>query len=159
MKSIFKSLLFLFVSFFLLFNFVLAEETQTINNKTFTKQDVFWVDNDFQETTDCLYIKHNSQGYSMLIEHNKEINNYTALGNNIKIKINEQNIVIADDAYFNARTAEVAKKTKINNSTKPASANTNHYALAIVIILGIFLIALIVVMLVSRRHKKQENSQ
>lgn len=118
-------------------NFCIAQES-----KIFQPQGDYLVDSDFRETN-IIEVQYNSTAYQQLLKNNPELQQYLDSNHNLKIKLNNQNIVITQSANVYQSSEE---SNEITNSV---------YAWIIIGILFIFLIAVIVLVIVSKIHKNQ----
>ena len=124
-------------------NICLAQ-TKSVNDKNFDFQDNYWVDQEFDNQAEIIEFEYNSQTYQDLKNTNPEISAYLFLGENVKINFHEQNIVV----------------TSISDYLRYApDEDVRLYAWMIILVLAIFFVAVLVLFIISTRHKKQHDKK
>lgn len=131
-------------------NAVLAADTKIIGDKEFIQISDFWVDKNFVSDEQVIEIKYDSVSYNALLSDNPDLAQYEALGHNYKINFVGQNFIILD----NAKPSNIEKKSNANINIEN-SISKNVYTYAAIGILFIFLIGAVILVVISRLHKKQ----
>lgn len=106
----------------------------------FIRQDGYLVDNNFKEK-DIIEIKYDSAAFNELLKDHPDLQQYLDQNHNIKISLSEQNIVITENANVYQRDIDENTDSKL-------------YAWMIIGILLIFLLATVVLAIISQFHKK-----
>lgn len=132
--------LILFLSIFFKFNVLIAQDDKAeINNKNFTFQNNYWIDADFIENR-VVEVEYQSKAYNQMLADEK-VKDYLALGENIKLNIDNTNFIITN-----------ALKEETKNNTD----NKNIYAWFLIGIIVLLTIATTVIFIVSTIHKNKK---